>query len=169
MTFLFRNDAGFTLLEILVATALIAVLSGVAALSLSGDATRDARREAETLLRALQQAADAAVYEGSETGAAFTATGYAFLRYDPAARQWRSAAQAGLGARRLPADLRLSGNIAGLPLRFAAEEDLRPAILFLSSGEVTGFSLTLADADRKSAVTLGTDGLAPIRFLDDAP
>jgi len=163
------REAGFTLMEMLVAAALIAVLGGVAALSLSGDATRDTRSEAETLLRALQQAADEAVYQGTVTGAAFTPTGYAFMRHDPVTRQWRKAPQAGPAARQFPAGMRLSGTVAGVPLRFAAEEDLRPAVLFLSSGEITGFSLTLASPAKESAVTLGTDGLSPIEFLDVAP
>lgn len=160
--------AGFTLIEVLVVLALMGVLAGVAALSWPGDPYRQARHEAERLQQVMQMAADTAVYQGDELGAYFTRGGYGFLRYDTAARQWRSLSDQALKPHQLPKDIGLSLTLAGraLPLSDAAN---KPAVIFLSSGEMTAFTVQVSHRVHKDAFVVGSDGLNPVQVREDRP
>ncbi len=108
------DETGMTLVEVMVALAIIAVMSGVAVLGLNG-ATRGATAEAEArrLASRLRLAADEAMVTGSGLGLQWDARGYSFVRWDPAVRRWSLPKVDALDApHKLPAVMSLLGEKA---------------------------------------------------------
>ena len=152
--------SGFTLLELMAVLTIIGVLAAGTLLSLSGPSQRALEEEAERLRQALQMAADESVFQGAEMGAYVTATGYGFLRYDDARRHWEPLKDRAFRARTLPDSLRLALRLesAPVPLPQDVTHDIRPALLFLPSGEMTPFTLTLSTDSLKAEILLIADG-----------
>jgi general secretion pathway protein H len=160
-----RAQRGFTLLELLVVMVLIAVIAGAVLLSVSGGAALRLREEAERLQQALQMAADEAVLEGSERAVYLTQGGYGFLRYDGPSHQWQPIVEARKDKYTLPDGLHLELVSDGMEVKLASDAAHAPAqtdLIFLSSGEMTPFRLSLALKSGKESAVLVTDGLAPI-------
>ena len=77
-----RHARGFTLLELLVVTALIAIVLGLASLSLRGAEARQLREEAQRLAALVQLASDASALDGRVLALSFSERNYEFLRRD---------------------------------------------------------------------------------------
>lgn len=162
-------ETGYTLIEMLAVIAIIAIVAGGAMLTVSGGASRQLRQEAERLDQTLQMAADEAVFQGTEMGAYFTTSGYGFLRYDTTAQGWRELDGNAFGAHLLPAELRLALTLGRTPLELpsgATHGAAHPAVLFLSSGETTAFSLSLSSRGDNRRIMIGTDGMTPITLRE---
>lgn len=77
---MFRRSAGFTLLEILVAIAIIAILTGAALIALGGFGRQsDARTTAEQLAALLRLAAEESLLTGREIGLRVEEAQFSFL------------------------------------------------------------------------------------------
>ena len=95
-----QPDSGFTLVEVIVALAILAVMAGLAVISL-GAADRGLRAETEAVRMAaqLRTASDRALLSGSSVALTWDDEGYAF---GPPSNE-------ALPGRRLPASVRLEG------------------------------------------------------------
>ena len=148
-----RRSRGFTLIEILVVLALIALLTGMAVLStgvIGNPETREARRLAATL----KLAVDESRLQGRVLGLRFDSRGYSYLELIPGESDagsgfefvWNPIARRGaLAARDWPASLRPELSINGRPAVASMSSNTRtPQIVLLPEGEFTPFSLRLS-------------------------
>lgn len=137
------RSGGFTLIEVLAVLVIIGVIVGFATLSL-GNRNRDvldqeARRLAALMPLALQEA----MLSARELGFVLDEGQYAFLVLGPDG--WRPMEDDVLRTRTLAPQV--EAELAGDPPGLAEpeQEALQPQILFLSSGQITPFELTLRD------------------------
>lgn len=146
----------------------IAAMAGVAVLQL-GDRDRSGvlDREAQRLRQLLELAREEAILEGAEWGLVVDGRSYAFVRLDLDARRWIPVEERPFAEHDLPDPLALrlrvesrdavgAGADAGALL--GAGKGPRPALLMLSSGEMTPFELRLGSLD---------DDLRPRRLASD--
>lgn len=168
-----RTARGFTLIEILVVLALIAVLTGLAVLS-AGTAGSPVTREARRLAASLQLAADESRLQGRVLGLRFGKDGYSYFELAmekpeddaPAGYVWRLLGPGGAFAPRTwPASLQFELRINGrLVAPRPAERPSPPQVVLLPEGEFTPFSLRLADARGAGAsVRFGSGGRFEVR------
>lgn len=137
----------------LVVLLLIAVIVSFAVLN-AGIGGRDPRLETEArrLTAVLELAAESAVIQSRELGLVLDEDGYQFVRLDNG--EWLPAADDAdrvLRAHGLPEDIHVEWIADGLPGERqpggGKEDDHRPAILLLSSGEITPFRMTMTWRD----------------------
>ena len=147
-----RKARGFTLIEILIVLALIALLTGLATLS-AGAVGSPVTREARRLAATLQLAVDESRLQGRVLGLRFDAEGYSYLELVDAESEdspgfdfvWQSFSRRGAMAPRswpapLEFQLRINGRlVAPVPRGRRAA----PQIVLLPEGEFTPFSLRL--------------------------
>lgn len=101
------RQAGVTLVEVIVALAIIAVMSGIAALSVGAfDRTRDPGAEAQRMAARINLAGDVALIEGRSLNLSWDEGGYSVDAIDPAADVRGAAAV----RHDIPEGLRLSGS-----------------------------------------------------------
>jgi general secretion pathway protein H len=152
---------GFTLIEILVVVAIIAIGGGVAALALSGDERGALTREARRFAGAVEFAAERAKVRHETLGVSAEGAGWRFWRRAPDGRWTALSDDPALAPRALPAPLRVVPySYAGAPLRPDAIVPLR------ASGRNEPFAFAFAHGDRQALVR--TDPLNRVT-LDDAP
>ncbi len=134
--------AGFTLIEILVVLAIVAVLALALTLAVAGNTQRRLDDSAEQVRAHIGHACDQAQLSGREIGVTLDPSGYAFARLD--GDRWH-----GLGgtdelrARRWPAGLRVTLERDGRVLALGGALARVPQLVCFSSGELTPFVLTL--------------------------
>lgn len=147
-----RPARGFTLLEILVVVFIIGVIATLAVLSVDNRAADDRlEREAQRLDALLGMAGEDAVLFGVELGLQVTRDGYRFLRLDADGWIPVTAGDSPLRPRTLDEGVTLhlireSGERprpAGGGDGEKSDTGPRPDVLFLSSGEITPFELSL--------------------------
>lgn len=162
------RQRAFTLIEVLVVVFIIGVILGFASLSLGGRSLDDQLdQEARRLQQVLQIASEDAIFTTTEIGLQLLPDGYVFVvpgepNWVPIERQ-----RSPLRAHRfeIPARLTISqaslGNLGQSP----DDGEQLPAILFLSSGEVTPFELELGapGADSVFRIQGRIDGLIQMR------
>lgn len=170
--------AGFTLVEVLVTLFVIAVIAGVAVIRLGGgDRQEVVDRETARLAQLLELAREEAVLSGEEWGFALTSERYRFLRLDEAANRWREIAERPFAEHALPegVSLRLSladrGRIDGRETTVVTRDrgGQRPALLLLSSGEMTPFSLLVLSDQAPRTRRLVSDGFAAVTRAETEP
>ena len=163
------DDAGFSLLEILVVMVIISIVMGALTFSLSDSSGRRLRLEAERLRDALQLAANDAVFEGAQTQMMLGEHSYHFTYYDSQRKQWQPYSSKAMREYHLSEDITLSvipvGNAMNAPATTRKAQP-RPAVMFFSSGEMTPFDLTLSASHH--TVHIMSDGVAPI-VIKEAP
>lgn len=128
---------GFTLVEMLVVLAIIAIVASVSALAIGSGNRLDGRAEAARLAARLQFAADQAMIEDRQLALSVTTGGYAFLERDGDGPAWRASTVPSLAdPHALPSGLSLSasGQSSVLPLG--------------ADGAGQAFSLNLASAEQ---------------------
>lgn len=131
--------AGLTLIEVLVALAIVGVMTGVTVLSLDM-LDRGGRAEAEAMRLAdrLRLASDQALLSGGVLALAWNARGYRFLRWDAGADAWQESPLPLLGApHRLPSALRLErpGSEGDPPVLISFDPPQPPVRLHVSGNE----------------------------------
>ncbi len=145
-----RPSGGFSLLELLVVLVIVGVFVGAAVLSLGVlGSDREAQQEMFRLRTLLELLREEAVMQNRDYGVLFTAAGYRFYIYDPAALIWfepsddRFLAERPLGA--LTLDLRLEDREITLDADFNEEmlEEPEPQVVLLASGEMTPFEAVI--------------------------
>lgn len=159
-----RRFAGFTLVEVLVALVIMAVIAGVMVLSLSGLDPRRAEREAERLAAVLTLACEQAELAGRELGVHLAASGYGFSLAGDSG--WLPFA-AGHRFRTRSLD-GVTLEVAGLALpRVPAFEDAPQAVCY-PGGELSALDVRLRHGERLLArVRTGADGAPAIERSDD--
>ena len=164
--------AGFTLVELLVTLFVIALIAGIAVVRFGDrDQQEVVDREAARLTRVLELAREEAVLAGEEWGCAITPEAYRFLRLDEDSDRWEELTETPFAVHELPerTTLRLSlldrGRIGGEDTLVVTRDrgGARPALLLLSSGEMTPFSLLVVPSDAAEPRRLGSDGFEAVR------
>lgn len=144
----FLRAAGFTLIEVLVAVAVIAIASALVVFRFDGDDRRAAEREAARLAGALEHAAAVAQWRSETLGVSAETHGYRFWRRGADDRWGPIQGDDVLAARTLPASLTLStASYAGAPMPPGAILPFRP------SGRNEPYALLLASSAWSIAIT----------------
>jgi general secretion pathway protein H len=169
-----RHTQGFTLIELLVVLVIIAILTGVAVISL-GALGRDppAKQAADQLAELMDMVSQEAIMRGQEYGLRVEPHAYQFLLYD--GHTWGTPADDSLFAKHdLGDDVSFSLQLEGTPVTLApaavtdatvaASTSSAPAgadtvtptpqVMLLSSGELTPFEITVTGADKNAPYTI---------------
>ncbi|MDA3969928.1 MAG: type II secretion system minor pseudopilin GspH [Desulfobulbaceae bacterium] len=142
-----RASAGFTLIEVMVVLLIIGVSIGFISLNV-GPRRQVVEEEAKRLAALLNLAQEEAILTGNEYALELRLSEYRFVRLD--GESWQEfPPDEVFRPRTLPAELHLELTIGGeliSPTILMAEGDESPPrIYLLSSGEITPFSIELAD------------------------
>lgn len=171
-----RRTYGFTLIELLVVLVIIGIVTTVALISL-GSLGRDppAKQAAMQLADLTGLAAEQAVMQSQQYGLLVEPHAYAFYIYD--GHGWATAQDDSLfGRHQLGDDVTLTLELDGAPVTLAPPpatvtdtapasgtastpasgqaESVKPQLLFLSSGELQPFSLTVSGVDKSGDYTV---------------
>ncbi|MEN0653562.1 MULTISPECIES: GspH/FimT family pseudopilin [Hyphobacterium] len=141
------TKAGYSLVEVMVVLAVVALLAGAAALMLPSG-TPAAQRAADRLALDLMRAERAAITSGDFIGLTVTGEGYAFTRFDGAT--WQAGEPGGLRPVRL-----------GEGVRLLTEADGMPAYWFDPTGVNDAARFVFDDGERRVVVAF-TDGVVRI-------
>jgi general secretion pathway protein H len=169
---------GFTLVEILIVMIIVGVMASMAVLAIGGDPHQQLKQEAQRIRLVLQLAADEALLQGQEYGLKLARESYQVVQFDDEKEEWAEAPLEAFDAYQLPNDITLSlqseGSTVDLTIlnkneeeqnqKSQEENELKPALLLLSSGEMTPFTLQLNSANADYKMQLSGDGLGEIRL-----
>jgi type II secretion system protein H len=156
-----RRRAGFTLVEILVVLVIIALVGGLAMVTLERDERRLAAREAKRFAGALEFAAARAQARNETLGVSADRT-IRFWRREPSGEKWLPLDDDVLGARVLPEPL------LATPFRYAGQRVAANTIVPLrASGRNEPFAFTLASP--AWLVVLAADPLNRVSIVGPVP
>jgi len=159
-----RRRRGFTLIEILVVIAIIAIAAGAVALAFTGSDRDTALREAQRFAGALEHAAMRAQVRAETLGVSADGAAWRFWRRDPDTGRWQAVADPDgiLSPHALPEGMRLRAvAYAGRELEADAIVPLRAT----GRNEPFVFELSARDA----AFSLATDPLNRITLATVTP
>jgi general secretion pathway protein H len=165
---------GFTLIELLLVLVIVGVMATMATVSLSENPNKTLYREAKRLQMVLEFAADEAMMQGVELGLGLPKPkSYQIVMLDEENYSWKLMddktfklftvdSKVSLKVE-LPAEL----NDEELEQRLAqiqalGDTELQPAILLLSSGELTPFTISLTHGASDAIVTVSSDGFSGV-------
>jgi general secretion pathway protein H len=153
---------GFTLVEILVVVAIIAVVTAGIILSVSVTGRdRELERESDRLFALFNYVREQAELQTREYGIMFQDDGYEFLAYDARRDSWRSVFEDdALRARRLPDGLGFRLSVDARPVVLNRPKDAKdktPQVMIFSNGDLSTFAATLEREGGVRSVTLTQD------------
>ena len=178
-----RRTRGFTLIEILVAILIIAIMMSAAMLSFNtSSGEEEIQDEARRLMALVQLAQDDAIMQGRDFGLDFATGGYRFVEYDPYTGQWAETLNDNylqywtlpegiefelyLEDQRVLLDPQLEvidySNASNRP-----DESYAPHVLIFSSGDSTPFDLHLLNRDFEMRVGIQGDLLGNMELMRD--
>lgn len=171
-----RRARGFTLIEILVAMFVLALVAGLTSLAIDRSGERQARHEVMRMAELLSALRDEAEATGKVFGMVLEASAYSVLVLDPADRRWAAPADARLAAREVLGGGRQLQMQDASPAGWWPVEpgknplvedrdagDPEPAIIVLPSGEITAFRIRLVGAGSDAAAfEIRCDGVGEI-------
>lgn len=173
-----RRSGGFTLIEIMVVVAIIAIMAGAVVLKVdfqnAGVIVRDNAQRTRLLMIL---ASDQAIYSRQQLGIRFHPNNYEFyiLSNDEASGQgtWQILEDDRLKFRDTSVELEFQVDITGLPIVLeeledeianATDEDpIKPHVLFLSNGEMMpDFRILIADKEGEHEHVISTGEVEPV-------
>lgn len=177
--------AGFTLVEMMLVLVVMAIMASLLTAVLSDNPARRLSREAERLKAVINAVAEEAVMQGIEFSLVLTVqadirgievNGYQFVRLNPDDLNWQTIDQPTYTFHPLPVDITIELQLASdnqldreivdrqaeLIRRSNTSPQLEPAVLLLSSGEMTPFTLLLHHAELEQVEILTSDGIAGV-------
>ncbi len=163
------RSRGFSLIEILVVTVILAIVAAAVTLAVAGaGGERQLAHDAERMQALVTYACERAELSGREIGPSLNRDGYRFSRIDHA--NWLPIRDDELRPRQWTVNLDALLTRDGHRVDIAKEFPDKPQLLCFSSGELTAFRLDLALADVASRYRLEGQpdgGIVASRF--DAP
>jgi len=147
-----RHCRGFTLLELMIVIVLIGMLAGMVSLASGPSPVRQARQQAEDLIRVVQQLRERAVLDAREYGLRVQPDAYQAVRLE--ARGWMAVTP----VQRLPENLALGLEQDGQVLTLD-DATGAPQLLMLSSDEISPFRLLIKFAGQ-TLLQVSSDGMA---------
>lgn len=172
-----RRSGGFTLIEIMVVVAIIAVMTGAVVLKVDfrnvGTTVRDAAQRTQLLMLL---AADEAIYARQQLGIRFHPNNYEFYILsgnEEGQGTWEIIEHPQLKFRDESVEMEFRVDISGLPIVLeeledeianASDEDpIKPHVLFLSNGEMMpDFRIIIADKDGEYEHAISTGEVEPV-------
>lgn len=177
---------GFTLVEVLVVLVIISIVTAVGVLSLGSLGGNPAAENAAQKLAAITDlVAQQAVMRGQQYGLRVMPHAYEFMAYD--GNKWSPVNHDDLlRPRQLDSSVTLSLQLQGTEINLptaqthaddalaaddATQNEIRPQILLLSSGEITPFKINVSGAGGKPVYQVIGDLQHGIRFVssDETP
>jgi general secretion pathway protein H len=180
-----ESITGFTLIEVMLVLVVMAVMASLLTASISDNPGRQLDREAKRLQALINLIAEEAVMQGVEFSLILNSqpdaqgvvvSGYQFAVLNPDDLSWQSINEVTYRFHPFPAgisiDLALDGDNrsdralldrqAELIRSSNTSTQLQPALLLLSSGEMTPFTMLLRHTDLEQVVTLVGDGISGV-------
>ncbi len=186
------NSNGFTLLEVMLALVVMGVMLSLAVISLTPNPAQDLQRQGRRLQAVLQMAADETMMQGVEMALSLSyleeddlpdnldttepGMGYQFLILNKDDLRWQPLDDTPFGFHGLGSEIAITVEIDGQQLdaqmarqlkriqALQSEQQLQPALLLLSSGEMSPFTISLRHRDVEQAVGISSDGVSTIRL-----
>ncbi len=179
-----RKERGFTLIEILVVVVIIAIISGVALMSMNliGD-DRELDTERKRLATLIELAQDEAVMQGREFGLELMASTYRFVEFDPFDSRWSEVQDDDLfRMRQLPEGMEFELYVEDKLILLENDpkliedpddegmsltvETYAPHLFVFSSGESTAFEIRLKRPLNDQQLVMRGNVLGAIEFVD---
>ena len=182
---MFQKARGFTLIEILVVVIIIAIISGVALMSINliGD-DRELDTERKRLAALIEVAQDEAMMQGRELGLELMTSTYRFVEFDPFTYQW-SEIQADelFRLRQLPEGMEFDLYVEDKRIVLDTDpkefedpdkpgmsltgETYTPHVFIFSSGESTSYEVRLRRPLNDQQLVMRGDVLGSIEFVEE--
>lgn len=173
-----RRSSGFTLIEIMVVVAIIAIMVGVVVLRIDFQNTGKTMRDNALRTQLLMElAADQAIYSRQQLGIRFHPTTYEFYilsgNEESGEGEWQILEDERLKFRDIPVEMEFRVDISGIPIVLETledeqanatdEEPVKPHVMFLSNGEMMpDFRIIMADSEGEYEYAIETGEVEPV-------
>ena len=152
---------GFTLLELLIVTSIVLIMTSTIVLGFTGaDRNLQIRTEAERFALLIELARSEALQENREMGVIVERQDYSFAVYDEETQVWQNLSEKPFHSRNLPAEMGLIANKVTEPLVIFQGDSELPDVVIFSDGEITPFEVELLINDEFAHWLVSSDGLS---------